>query len=157
MAYGTIQAYRTPGGQVHLGASAAPVFGHVTYIAIAALVRNLAVSAVLTVLFRKIGLQDGYDETWPADYFADPVTVPPVTAETRIPRYSVIRLHTLWVPSAPGGGVWADFSLPWSRSRGRIVASRGRAADCQGGSGREPGGGHTRSHEQPLTGVRTRA
>ncbi len=67
------------------------MFGHVTYIAIAALVLNLAVSAVLTVLFRKIGLQDGYDETRPADYFADPVTVPPVTAGTRIPRYSMIR------------------------------------------------------------------
>ncbi len=78
MAYGTVQAYRTPGGgQAHFGASAAPVFGHVTYIAIAALVRNLAVSTVLTVLFRKVGLQDGYDETRPADYFADPVTVPP--------------------------------------------------------------------------------
>lgn len=52
---------------------------------------DLAVSAVLTVLFRKIGLQDGYDETRPADYFADPVTGPPVTAETRIPRYTVSR------------------------------------------------------------------
>jgi solute:Na+ symporter, SSS family len=92
MAYGTIQAYRTPGGgQAHFGGSAAPVFGHVTYIAIAALVLNLAVSAVLTVLFRKIGLQDGYDETRPADYLADPETAPPAAAGPRIPRYSATR------------------------------------------------------------------
>jgi len=82
MAYGTVQAYRTPGGgQAHFGASTAPVFGHVTYIAIAALILNLVVSAVLTVVFRRIGLQDGYDETRPADYLADPVTAPgPVTS-----------------------------------------------------------------------------
>ena len=73
MLYGTVQAYRTPGGgQAHFGASAAPVFGHVTYIAIAALILNLAVSAVLTVVFRFTGLQDGYDATKPSDYIADP-------------------------------------------------------------------------------------
>jgi solute:Na+ symporter, SSS family len=54
------------------------VFGHITYIAIAALIINLVVSAVLTLVFRKIGLQEGYDETRPADYSADPVTVPTV-------------------------------------------------------------------------------
>ena len=42
MAYGTIEAYRTPGGgQQHFGASTAPVLGHATYIAITALVINL--------------------------------------------------------------------------------------------------------------------
>lgn len=77
MGYGTVEAYRTPGGgQAHFGASVTPVFGHITYIAIAALIVNLVVSAALTVVFRKIGLQDGYDETRPADYSADPVTVP---------------------------------------------------------------------------------
>jgi SSS family solute:Na+ symporter len=73
MAYGTVQAYRTPGGgQAHFGGSAAPVFGHTTYIAITALVLNVAVAAVLTVVFRRAGLQDGYDATRPADYTADP-------------------------------------------------------------------------------------
>ena len=77
MTYGTLEAYRTPGGgQAHFGASVAPVFGHTTYIAITALIINLVVSALLTLLFRKIGMQDGYDETRPADYLADPVTVP---------------------------------------------------------------------------------
>jgi solute:Na+ symporter, SSS family len=85
MAYGTVQAYRTPGGgQAHFGASAAPVLGHVTYIAVAALVVNLAVTAVLTVVFRWTGLADGYDETRPGDYHADPVT-PPGEAAARSP------------------------------------------------------------------------
>ena len=77
MAYGTVQAYRTSGGgQAHFGASAAPVFGHTTYIAITALLLNLAVAAVLSVVFKGFGLMDGYDETRPADYTADPVPAP---------------------------------------------------------------------------------
>jgi SSS family solute:Na+ symporter len=77
MAYGTVQAYRTSGGgQAHFGASAAPVFGHTTYIAITALLLNLAVSAVLSVVFKGFGLPDGYDETKPADYVADPAPAP---------------------------------------------------------------------------------
>ena len=90
MVYGTVQAYRTPGGgQAHFGASAAPVFGHVTYIAIAALILNLAVSAVLTVFFRFSGLQDGYDATKPSDYVADPVPAP--AAPPRGPRHAAGR------------------------------------------------------------------
>jgi hypothetical protein len=77
MAYGTIEAYRTSGGgQAHFGGSAASVFGHTTYIAITALLLNLAVSAVLSVVFKKFGLQEGYDETRPADYTADPEPAP---------------------------------------------------------------------------------
>jgi solute:Na+ symporter, SSS family len=84
MAYGTVQAYRTPGGgQAHFGASTAPVLGHVTYIAVAALVVNLAVTTVLTVVFRRAGLADGYDETRPGDYYADPVDPPGAAAATR--------------------------------------------------------------------------
>ena len=92
MVYGTVQAYRTPGGgQAHFGASAAPVFGHVTYIAIAALILNLAVSAVLTVFFRFSGLQDGYDATKPSDYVADPVPAPAAVARPRGPRHAADR------------------------------------------------------------------
>jgi solute:Na+ symporter, SSS family len=93
MAYGTVEAYRTSGGgQAHFGASTAPVFGHVTYIAIIALILNVAVSAILTVVFRKIGLQDGYDETRPADYTADPATVPAASAGTRNPQRSIAQM-----------------------------------------------------------------
>jgi SSS family solute:Na+ symporter len=109
MAYGTVQAYRTPGGgQAHFGGSAAPVFGHVTYIAIAALVVNVAVAAVLTVVFRRIGLQDGYDSTRPADYRADPVIAPapgPAPARTRTPsptaRASVADAETMPLTAIP--------------------------------------------------------
>jgi solute:Na+ symporter, SSS family len=104
MIYGTVQAYRTPGGgQAHFGSSAAPVFGHVTYIAIAALILNLAVAAALTPVFRKIGLQDGYDETRPADYFADPVTTPAASAGG-IPGRPAEPVAGNRVVSAPGNG-----------------------------------------------------
>jgi solute:Na+ symporter, SSS family len=77
MVYGTVQAYCTSGGgQAHFGGSAAPVFGHITYIAITALVLNLAVSVLFTVVFRAAGVQDGYDETRPSDYTVDPEPAP---------------------------------------------------------------------------------
>ena len=103
MGYGTWQAYRTPGGgQAHFGGSAAPVFGHVTYIAITALIVNLAVAAVLTVVFRRFGLKDGYDETKPGDYTFDPAPAPARTkpaprrpGRSRRPR-GPMRLEHLW-------------------------------------------------------------
>jgi SSS family solute:Na+ symporter len=75
--YGTIQAWRTPGnGQAHFGGSAAPVFGHVMYIAIAALVINIVVAVVLTLVFRAVKLPAGADETLPEHYTADPESAP---------------------------------------------------------------------------------
>jgi solute:Na+ symporter, SSS family len=90
MVYGSIQAYRTPGGtQAHFGASSAPVFGHVIYIAIAALIINLVVTIVLTLVFRAVKLPAGTDETLPQHYTADPAEAPaaavPAPAATRAP------------------------------------------------------------------------
>jgi SSS family solute:Na+ symporter len=90
MVYGTIEAYRTPGGgQAHFGASTAPVFGHVIYIAIAAFILNLAVAIVLTFVFRAIKLPAGTDETLPGHYTADPAEGPaaavPAPAATTAP------------------------------------------------------------------------
>ena len=100
MAYGTIQAYRTSGGgQAHFGASAAPVFGHTTYIAITALLLNLAVSAALSVVFKRFGLRDGYDETRPADYVADPEPAPAPARKAG---------------SAAGGKASRVSGVPWS-------------------------------------------
>ena len=85
MAYGTIQAYRTPGGgQAHFGASTAPVFGHITYIAITALVVNLAVATALTLVLRAFGLPNGHDETLPAHYTADPIGGTAAAARARV-------------------------------------------------------------------------
>jgi SSS family solute:Na+ symporter len=105
MAYGTVEAYRTPGGgQAHFGSSAAPVFGHVTYIAITALILNVAVAAALTPVFRKIGLQDGYDETRHADYVADPAPVPKAAAGTGIPARPAVPVMDNRVVFTPGTG-----------------------------------------------------
>jgi solute:Na+ symporter, SSS family len=125
MAYGTVQAYRTPGGgQAHFGASAAPVFGHVTYIAITALVLNIAVAAALTLVFRKVGLQDGYDATRPSDYIADPVTAP--AAKTRIkipapPAYPVAGGRS-GQPQFPG--------LPFLQRKHRLNGGQGNGEDA---------------------------
>ncbi len=87
MAYGTIEAYRTPGGgQLHFGTSTAPVFGHVTYIAVTALAVNLALSLAFTLIFRAVQLPDGYDETRRADYLADPVDAAPPPPPIPPPR-----------------------------------------------------------------------
>jgi SSS family solute:Na+ symporter len=48
----------------------------VIYIAIAALIINLAVSVVLTLVFRAAQLPAGTDETIAADYSADPGEAP---------------------------------------------------------------------------------
>jgi solute:Na+ symporter, SSS family len=100
MTYGTVQAYRTSGGgQAHFGASAAPVFGHTTYIAITALLLNLVVSAAMSVVFKGFGLQDGYDETKPGDYTADPVPAPAPTREAA--REAARARKAARVPTAP--------------------------------------------------------
>jgi SSS family solute:Na+ symporter len=75
MAYGTIVAYNTPApGEPgsHFGASTANVAGlnHTVYIAVTALVINLVLAAVLTVVFRLLRLPAGSDETTPAHYVA---------------------------------------------------------------------------------------
>jgi len=59
------------------------LFGHITYIAIAALAVNLVVAFVLTPIFRAIRLPNGYDETRGAHYYADSVDGPAATAGTR--------------------------------------------------------------------------
>jgi solute:Na+ symporter, SSS family len=84
MAYGTIEAYRTPGGgQEHFGASTAVVFGHVTYIAVTAVALNLMITVALTLVFRAIRLPDGYDETRRADYTTDYTPEPEASPKNR--------------------------------------------------------------------------
>jgi solute:Na+ symporter, SSS family len=81
MIYGTVEAWRTPGGgQNHFGSSTAPILGHVMYIGFAAFVINIVVSVVLSLIFNATHLPSGTDETQPAQYTVDPedepVTVP---------------------------------------------------------------------------------
>ena len=93
MMYGTLTAYNTPAPGVpgsHFGASTAyvPVLNHTAYIALTALVINLAVAVVLTLAFRLARLPAGADETAPAHYTADPdgtagTSVPVTTRPTK--------------------------------------------------------------------------
>src|SRR5499427_5302815 len=92
MAYGTIVAYNTPAPGAagsHFGASTAnlPGLNHTVYIAVTALVINLVVSIVLTVVFRLARLPGGSDETVRDNYLAgageaaeEPEPVPAATA-----------------------------------------------------------------------------
>jgi SSS family solute:Na+ symporter len=131
MAYGTVQAYRTSGGgQAHFGASAAPVFGHITYIGISALILNVAVAAVLTVIFNRVGVTDGYDQTRPADYRADPVPVPAAAnATTRVPFNRRRPGPSAGRAGAPAGG--SASSPPWERADSAVADSAAdRAADA---------------------------
>jgi len=86
MAFGTFEAYQTPGGgQEHFGAATAPVFGQLTYIAVAALVVNVAVAAAGTLILRGFGLPNGHDETLPDYYSADPDAEPAAPAASHAP------------------------------------------------------------------------
>jgi SSS family solute:Na+ symporter len=130
MAYGTVEAYRAHGGgQAHFGASTAPVFGHTTYIAMTALILNLAISAVLTVVFRRIGLQDGYDETRPEDYIADPAPGPVTAPRPAAPRPTAPRPtapRPVATPSAPSRS--SPPSPGWAAANGagqQPLSSRG--------------------------------
>jgi solute:Na+ symporter, SSS family len=83
MVFGTISAYNVPvPGQAgsHFGGSTATVLGHTVYIAVTALVLNLVVSVVLTLVFRAAKLPGGADETAPAHYLAEADGVAPVPA-----------------------------------------------------------------------------
>ncbi len=81
MIWGTVAAYNTPvvgDPGSHFGGSVAPleVFGiHITdnliYFGLTALVLNLLISAILTVVFNAVGVSAGVDDTRPGDYHSD--------------------------------------------------------------------------------------
>ena len=81
MIWGTVAAYNTPvvgDPGSHFGGSVAPleVFGiHITdnliYFGLTALVLNLLVTTLLTLLLRATGVSAGVDDTRPGDYHAD--------------------------------------------------------------------------------------
>jgi SSS family solute:Na+ symporter len=88
MIWGTIEAWRTPGGtQKHFGTSSAPILGHIIYIGFAALIMNLVIAIVLTLIFRAVRLPAGTDETEPSNYTYDPAeeAPAPVTAAAGTP------------------------------------------------------------------------
>ena len=77
MLYGTIAAYNvsTPTAS-HWGGSVNTVCGHTYYIGLTAIILNLAVSVILTLVLRTARVPAGTDETLPQQYSADPVEAP---------------------------------------------------------------------------------
>ncbi|HZR49036.1 MAG TPA: sodium:solute symporter [Streptosporangiaceae bacterium] len=82
MIFGTIAAYRTSNPTTsHWAASTDLEFGHTMYIGLSALVLNIVISVVLTLILRAVRVPQGADETLPHQYTADPDEAPaPVPA-----------------------------------------------------------------------------
>src|SRR5436190_1945473 len=74
MIFGTVAAYNvsTPTTS-HWAGSVNTLWGHTIYIGLSAIILNIAVSAVLTLLLRAARVPAGADETLPRQYTADPV------------------------------------------------------------------------------------
>jgi SSS family solute:Na+ symporter len=77
MIFGTVAAYKvaTPTTS-HWAGSVDTIWGHTYYIGLSAIILNLVVSVVLTVIFRAARVPEGTDETSPQEYRADPVEAP---------------------------------------------------------------------------------
>jgi solute:Na+ symporter, SSS family len=77
MVFGTVAAYKvaTPTTS-HWAGSVDTIFGHTIYIGLSAIVLNLVVSVVLTLVFRAARVPEGTDETSPHEYRADPPGAP---------------------------------------------------------------------------------
>jgi solute:Na+ symporter, SSS family len=77
MVFGTVAAYKvaTPTTS-HWAGSVDTIFGHTIYIGLSAIVLNLVVSVVLTLVFRAARVPEGTDETSPQEYRADPPEAP---------------------------------------------------------------------------------
>ena len=92
MLYGTIAAYNVSSPTAsHWAGSVNTLWGHTYYIGLTAIILNIAVSAVLTLVLRAARVPAGADETVPRQYTADPVDAPgpaPAAAvlESEVPR-----------------------------------------------------------------------
>ena len=82
MIYGTIAAYNVKNATTsHWAASSDIVFGHTVYIGLTAVILNLVVAVVLTLILKAARVPEGADETLPHQYTADPEKAPaPVPA-----------------------------------------------------------------------------
>jgi solute:Na+ symporter, SSS family len=82
MVYGTIAAYNVKNATTsHWATSSDIVFGHTIYIGVSAVVLNLVVAVVLTLVLKATRVPEGADETLPHQYTADPEEAPaPVPA-----------------------------------------------------------------------------
>jgi len=77
MVFGTVAAYKvsTPTTS-HWAGSVNTIWGHTIYIGLSAIVLNLVVAVVLTLIFKAVRVPEGTDETSPEQYKADPAEAP---------------------------------------------------------------------------------
>ena len=77
MLYGTIAAYNVSSPTAsHWAGSSDIVFGHSVYIGLTAVIINLVVAVVLTLVLKATKAPEGIDETLPHQYTADPEQLP---------------------------------------------------------------------------------
>jgi solute:Na+ symporter, SSS family len=77
MIFGTIAAYKvaTPTTS-HWAGSTDLEFGHTVYIGLSAIILNVAIAVILTLVFKAARVPEGADETLPHQYTADPAEAP---------------------------------------------------------------------------------
>ncbi len=82
MIFGTIAAYKVSSATVsHWAGSTDIEFGHTVYIGLSAVILNLAIAVILTLIFKATRVPEGADETLQHQYTADPAEPPtPVPA-----------------------------------------------------------------------------
>jgi SSS family solute:Na+ symporter len=82
MAFGTIAAYKVSSATaLHWAGSSDIEFGHSIYIGLSAVVLNLVIAVVLTLVLKAVRAPEGADETLPHQYTSDPDGAPaPVPA-----------------------------------------------------------------------------
>jgi solute:Na+ symporter, SSS family len=77
MIFGTIAAYKVASPTAsHWAGSTDLEFGHTVYIGLAAIILNVAVAVILTLIFKATRVPEGADETLPQQYTADPPDAP---------------------------------------------------------------------------------
>jgi SSS family solute:Na+ symporter len=80
MIYGTLAAYNVKNATTsHWAGSSDIVFGHTIYIGITALIINVVIAVVLTLILKAARVPEGTDETLPHQYTADPEQGPAPT------------------------------------------------------------------------------
>jgi len=83
MVFGTIAAYNVSSATAsHWAASSDIEFGHSVYIGLSAVVLNLVIAVVLTLVLHAARAPEGVDETLPEQYTADPEQAPAPTPTT---------------------------------------------------------------------------
>jgi len=77
MVFGTLAAYKSASPTVSHWASSSDIeLGHTIYIGISALVINVVIAVLLSLLLNGLGVPRGTDETLPHQYTVDPVDAP---------------------------------------------------------------------------------